>query len=529
MSGLKTRLAGIAALFFSPLAFAAPPPVPTVTVGAGLKQLRFDVEPVNGASFYRLWFRANGGATWVKYFETTNPDPVFTVSISAHLLDWWNARYKVSACNSSGCGTTADIYVTEHMRDSVGYFKPRPGALEPTLYGQDPALSADGKTFAVVSGETFGPRKNSIAVTVYRKGANGWSQEARLVPSLVEADTGRWEYGRRVAINGDGTVIALGVPIEFALFPGHAYQSGAVYLFRRSGSTWSQEQKLTLDGRRPYQYGKIVDLDDSGQTLAVWRYYDTADPNDGRGAGTIELFRRGSSGWTLQATIPVTDELPQCNGFALSGDGRVIARTCGRLQIYEAPDWTLRQTIETNSRAWAVDVNYDGSLIVTPTDPTTPPPSGATWTPRMMVVRRNGATWEVDPAFTHVGKARNVPPGTVSHGDFVAISRDGRFVAVADPNNIADGTGVVRGPFTGTSEYTGAVFVYERKFDAWRLRNMIKPNVLTPGMAFGYGLALGDDGKILAVGSLFEDSAARGIDGDQTDTSAPDSGAAWLY
>jgi hypothetical protein len=58
---------------------------------------------------------------------------------------------------------------------------------------------------------------------------------------------------------------------------------------------------------------------------------------------------------------------------------------------------------------------------------------------------------------------------------------------------------------------------------------MIKPNVASNQGAFGYGLSFGDNGKILAVGAMGEDSAARGIDGDQADTSAPDSGAAWLY
>src|SRR3954465_6104033 len=61
------RLAS-AALILAPIAaYAAKPAVPAVTVGAaGMKQLQFDVQPVAGASYYELWFRANGGASWVK-------------------------------------------------------------------------------------------------------------------------------------------------------------------------------------------------------------------------------------------------------------------------------------------------------------------------------------------------------------------------------------------------------------------------------------------------------------------------------
>jgi hypothetical protein len=42
-------------------------------------------------------------------------------------------------------------------------------------------------------------------------------------------------------------------------------------------------------------------------------------------------------------------------------------------------------------------------------------------------------------------------------------------------------------------------------------------------------VAFGDDGKVFAVGAPYENSGASGIDGDQADTSAPESGAVWLY
>jgi hypothetical protein len=46
---------------------------------------------------------------------------------------------------------------------------------------------------------------------------------------------------------------------------------------------------------------------------------------------------------------------------------------------------------------------------------------------------------------------------------------------------------------------------------------------------FRRSVSLGDNGKTLVVGAPFEPSNAIGIDGDQTDTSAPERGAVWLY
>ena len=46
---------------------------------------------------------------------------------------------------------------------------------------------------------------------------------------------------------------------------------------------------------------------------------------------------------------------------------------------------------------------------------------------------------------------------------------------------------------------------------------------------FGSSLSLSGDGSLLAVGAHFEDSAATGSGGDQSDSSAFDSGAVYLF
>jgi hypothetical protein len=46
---------------------------------------------------------------------------------------------------------------------------------------------------------------------------------------------------------------------------------------------------------------------------------------------------------------------------------------------------------------------------------------------------------------------------------------------------------------------------------------------------FGLALAISRDGNIIAVGSHFEDSGAKGVNGDQSDASMEDSGAAYVY
>jgi hypothetical protein len=63
-----------------------------------------------------------------------------------------------------------------------------------------------------------------------------------------------------------------------------------------------------------------------------------------------------------------------------------------------------------------------------------------------------------------------------------------------------------------------------------RARCQPRPSDEFPGPQWaGHSVALGDNGRILAVGAPFESSAASGIDGDRDDTSAPERGAVWLY
>jgi hypothetical protein len=45
-------------------------------------------------------------------------------------------------------------------------------------------------------------------------------------------------------------------------------------------------------------------------------------------------------------------------------------------------------------------------------------------------------------------------------------------VAAGSPGDENTGSGVVRAPLTRRSQYTGAVFVFERKPAVWALRNM---------------------------------------------------------
>jgi len=502
----------------APIAQAAPPAAPVVTVGAELKQLQFDWDPVPSANRYELWFKANAAAAWVKYIDVPGAQSESVrINVSVHLLDWRVAKYRLAACNSSGCTNSAEVQVTDLGNDAIGYVKPNtPGYNH--WYGSAVALSADGQTFAVQTGENIGTAPDSVTVQIYRKPSqtSGWRHEAGLKPTVTqEYTTQPYWGGNPLALSGDGNLLAFGVPTEAAVAPDTWGSRGAVYLFKRTGSSWTLQQKLVGEPISGNSFGTQVELDDAGTTLAVTHNRSPSDETYVR--GTTDIYRRASTGWQLVRTLPVPqDDRNQCFSISLSGDGQTLFRACsdhdyvnGVVQVFRAPTWDADPGLTVAGANW-VDSTSDGARFVVRTEQNL-----------VRVFDWVAGVWTQDGQFK-TGKENY-------HGPSLAISRDGAIVAGADYFDTLAGTGIV---YPGTQQngtiHSGTVWVYERRSFGWNLRRILKPAV-PRDQAYGTVLALGDRGRVLAVGAFDDASAASGIGGDPTDTSVPERGAAWLY
>ena len=140
----------LVALLVTATALATPPAAPQVTVGASnVKQLRFDWQIVPRSNYYELWFKANNGSPEVKFSESVPWHPFAVTGVSAHLLEWNQARYRVRACNPSGCGSSPLISVKSVLPDTVGFMK-SPFPLDEARFGSIVKVSEDGSTLVVV-------------------------------------------------------------------------------------------------------------------------------------------------------------------------------------------------------------------------------------------------------------------------------------------------------------------------------------------------------------------------------------------
>jgi len=537
-SGIDFSLALV--LFAASVANAAPPAAPQVTLGADLKVLRFDWEPVAGATFYQVRISPTGSSVYRPLGETIPASTTqVEVPIAVHLQDWVRTRYILAACNSDGCTNSAALNPRSLMLDAIGYLKASNSERE-DAFGQGMALSADGYTLAVsawfessnasgVNGDqTNNLSQHSGAVYVFRRRGNTWHQEAYLKAGTNQPAQ---SFGSdfflnfdAMALSADGSMLAAAASREDA---NGVEDAGAVYVFRRIQNVWSLMTKLHAPQPLAQDFfGTSVDMSHDGRTLKVTSVLPLDDL--GNPEMSTHLFVRPANTWQFCKTLAPLYPGDLCQSSRLSGDGQTLVFSCGsilerhRLVTMKRSGnawkyaselqrsyflYLRRQPIALNRQASVMALSEGGTGLVG-------------------IYRWNGANWsheaELDP-----------PPIANPYANFgyeLALSDSGQLLAIGNLDARQAGAGISPSLTSGTA-ILGAVFLYQRKDDTgtWALRNVVKSP--RPGFKdwFGLSVALSASGRTLAVGAPGENSNATGIDGERENEHALNSGAAYLY
>jgi hypothetical protein len=456
--------------------------------------------------------------------------------------------------------------------------------------GNSSAISDDGKTVAVgaphdssggkgVNGNPAGkPIHSSGAVYVFTRQNNNWSQQA----FIKAASPGEGaNFGSSVALSADGNTMAVAAYYEGSAATGingnqddrSIPEAGAVYLFTRSGSTWTQQAyvKASNTGTAAVgdnfaegdQFGYSIALSSDGNTLAVGAIGEDSNAtgingnqsdNSANQSGAVYVFSRAGSTWTQQAYVKSSMTRPNVlfgYGVGLSENGDTLAvaeydadRGKGALYVVtrSGGTWSHQARIQANnaengdSLGYSLAISDDGNTIAAGAADedclkTGVNPSGCdmdqkddTSAGAAYVFVRNGATW-TQQAFL---KASN----TGDHDWFgvrIAISGDGDTVAVAAPNEDSGAKGVNGNQADNSAAESGAVYYFTRSGTTWTQQAYLKASNADPGDEFGSSLALSRDGRTLLVGARGEDGGAKGVNGNQADNSVRDAGAAYLF
>jgi len=195
----------------------------------------------------------------------------------------------------------ANMYRLDSM--GIWQFEAQLVASDPQVYAfMGSSVSISGDTAIAGASETY----NTAYIFVCTDGK--WSQQQKLTPSDGAAGD---KFGHSVAIYGDIAVV--GSPYD----DDGGADTGSVYVFARSDSTWSLLQKLTAsDAASKRFFGKSVSI--SGDTLLVGA---SGGGSENTEAGSVYVFTSAGGLWTQRQILTPSDAAPGC----LFGDSVSIA------------------------------------------------------------------------------------------------------------------------------------------------------------------------------------------------------------
>ena len=422
------------------------------------------------------------------------------------------------------------------------------------------------------SAGSFFSGSGSGAVYVFRRENGQWMQEAYLKAS--NTDDGD-HFGTSVAISGD--VIVVGAPFEESSANSvngrqgnnDAVFSGAAYVFRQENGRWRQEAYLKASNAGGGdRFGTIVDI--SGETIVVGAPGEDSsstgvngnqgDDDATNGSGAVYVFIRRNGRWIQEAYLKSsnTDRSDQFGTSVSISEETIVVGACdeessatgvdgdqsddslsdaGAAYVFQRDNgqWNQEAYLKasnTDARdQFGASVAISGEIIVVGAFEEDSSATGVNGDQNndsrfdsgaAYVFRRENGQWSQEAYLKASNTDRRYQFGTS-----LAISEETIVVGAIGEDSLARG---VNGDENDEYEYgrdSGAAYVFRRENGQWIQRAYLKASNTESLDEFGSSVAI--SGENIVVGAHFEKSSATGVNGEQNDNSARDSGAAYVF
>lgn len=392
-------------------------------------------------------------------------------------------------------------------------------------FGSGVALSEDGTTLVVsapgedsaavgIDGDQGDDTAFNVgAIYVFVRSGSEWEQQAYIKGSNTDEDDA---FGSTFALSADGNTLVVGAEEEDGAATGidgdqsdkSAPYAGAVYVFNRTGGTWTQTSYIKAsNNEQGDRFGCSVTLSADADTLAVGACSEdgAATGVDGdqssnalTGSGAVYVFSRDGGSWSQDAYIKAA----QHSGYGFDAFG-------GALAFSAQGDVLAVGAAGEASPATGVDGDPLG---------TSAPFAGAAY-----VFVRSESGWEQQAYL----KASNTRADN-EFGYHVRVSPDGSRVAVGAARESGSAQGM-NGVQDEASPLAGAVYVFSNAGGAWEQEAYVKGSNSTAGDLFGWSVTFTSDGQSLAIGAIGESGGAPGVNGDQALRTTSGAGALYIY
>jgi uncharacterized repeat protein (TIGR01451 family) len=462
----------------------------TAVIGANLE------DTAGGPDAGAAYVFVRSGTTWTEQQKLVAPDGAagdsFGTSVSAF-------------SDTAVIGSPSDDNVGGLDAGSA-YVYARSGALwtfQQKLLASDALATAKFGSSVSISGDTAlvgaplhdNPSLDAGAAYVFVRSGTTWTEQQRLAP----ADVGYQDtYGASVSVSGDSAL--LGAPGIFG-------RPGKAYVFVRSGTTWSEQQKLlgSEHSTPGDHFGSGVSI--SGDTVVVGAPDDVTPA--GSRAGSAYVFVRVGSAWSDQQKLFASDAeaIDQFgSAVALSGDTLVVGAVgddpAGAAYVFvrSGTVWTEQQKLVPSGGGFdesfgaSVAISGDTVVVGAPTADTV----GGLDTGAAYVFARSGTTWTQEQRLVAADAAA---------GDELGISVS------------ASGDTVVLGAWQDSNAggvQAGAAYVFVRSATIWNQEQKLLASDGATQDFFGASV------------SVFGDTAVVGSFGDDNGGGA-NAGAAYVF
>lgn len=456
----------------------------------------------------------DSNATGVNGDQTSNTSPSAGAVYVFALVDGvWTQQAYIKASNTEQLNEDKELVITN---DRFGYRV---------------ALSADGNTLAVTAlledsaavgincnqgnylvknaeGKIVPANINTGAVYIFTRDGSTWGQEAYLKPFNLQQ-----QFGYSLAISADGNTLAVGSISESTML-------GGIPTFSSSSSNSALcEDANTSPGSAS---SSSSSNSSSSSSSSVSTSSSSSSPTlGGANSGAVYIFNRDGGVWSQAVYIKASNAGAEDyfgTSVALSADGN-------RLAVGAPGEDSSATGVNGNqSINHAVGNRFSGYQFLN---------AGAVY-----MFTRTDNVWTQD---TYL-KPDHVSWG-LTFGSSVDLSADGTTLAVGATGDISRATGIngnpadyelfnkefdLLYPFNTTLSY-GAAYVFTHNGNTWTQDAYIKASNAEETDKFGHRVKVSADGSRLAVSSIIEGSASRGINGDETDNSKLNTGAVYVY
>ena len=392
-----------------------------------------------------------------------------------------------------------------------------------TAWSQQAELTAAASdrfgTSVAIAGSTVvvgavGNAGGTGAVYVFVRSGTAWSQQAEL--TAADAASGD-AFGSSVAISG--STMAVGAPNK-------NLQTGAAYVFVRSGTAWSQQAELTAaDGAANDLFGTSVAI--SGSTVVVGAYGHNSS------TGAAYVFVRSGTAWSQQAELTAADAASGDSfGFSVAISGSMVVvgaygknSGIGAAYVFVRSGTAWSQQAELTDAGGAANDSFgfsvaiSGSTVVVGTPGKNSNtgaayvfvPSGTAWSQQAELTAADAASGDIFgfsvaiSGSTAVAGARNKNSFTGAAYAFAVPSQQAELTAAdaaaedifANSVAISGSTAVVGAPFKNSE--TGAAYVFVRSGTAWSQQAELTASDAAVNDRLGWSVAI--SGSTVVVGA----------------------------